>query len=120
MHPGIQREPVLVGQYKYHFTFKNMDEAYRIIEHMGPKDEPSVITTGDRPSMYLVYNPNSLVQPGPDDKMIVDDPNYNPTKLTFHSWNYWDYIKCGMGYWGTEYFLFGNGKVFPVVPSYID
>lgn len=103
MQIGNKQVPKQIGTYKYHFKFKKMEDGYQLMKLVAPNDQPSIVTTEDRPNQYLVYNPN--------------DPK---NELTYHSWSYWEYATCENGYYGLNYYLFGSGKITNSIPDMID
>lgn len=104
MQPGNPVKPSQVGSYRYHMMFDSMDSAWKLINLFAPSDNPVVVTTHTRPNMYLIYDPTS---PLDDSRKWVD-------------WKYNEYIHVENGYYGTNYFIFGNGKVFHEIPNLID
>ena len=98
---GNPQDPVSIGSYRFHLIFDSMKSAIDNIDILAPEISPTIVTTLDRPNMYLVYDPAIR------NKCWVQ-------------WEYWQYVKCEIGYYGNNYFLFGNGKHFEVLPSKID
>lgn len=104
MQIGNLVKPKSIGLYRYHMMFDNMDSAWKLIGMFAPTDHPTLVTTKTRPNMYLLYDPTSSLE---EHRKWIE-------------WSYNEYATIENGYYGNNYFIFGSGKVFNVLPQIID
>ena len=104
MDVGDKKPPVNIGSYNYHLMFDDMEIGEKLINLFAPIDSPTIVTVDIRPNMYLEYDPNKPAG----------------TQYKYVSWQYWHYVTIVNGFYGNNYYLFGNGKVFTTLPPLVD
>lgn len=102
---GASMAPIIVGNYKYHLKFDSMEEASQIFREFVRDDHPTIITADTRPNLFLVYDPAVTVKTLP---------------IEWLSWKYFHCARIQFGYYGTDYYLFGSGKIFRELPEQVD
>lgn len=99
LSPANPQPPKYIGSFKYHLTFDSMNDAWDLVPIILKNDGNAIITTNSRPNMMLRYTPNL------------------PYSLEWVEWKYYEYAEVECGYYGTNYYLFGSGKVFRTLPD---